>query len=179
MTTITQTSAMCWTLRHPITRTARRSSPTHRYAFCAGSFSMTPSARSTPSCSMSSRRLSRAEGGRSKGKRPASGPAWGPPQRKKGAFQNMLRTSKRKAPAQLRKEGAALWRDIASEYSIDDAAGLALLTTACECLDRMRAAQAAIKEDGELRPEPRYRAATRPLRQAGLRFGLEGTAHAN
>jgi P27 family predicted phage terminase small subunit len=62
----------------------------------------------------------------------------------------MLRTSKRKAPAHLNKEGATLWRDIASEYSIDDAAGLALLTTACECLDRMRAAQAAIKEDGEL-----------------------------
>jgi len=35
------------------------------------------------------------------------------------------------------------------DYAIDDAAGVALLTTAAECLDRMRAAQAAISEHGE------------------------------
>jgi P27 family predicted phage terminase small subunit len=61
-----------------------------------------------------------------------------------------LRAQKRKAPAHLRKEGAALYREIASEYAIGDAAGLALLATACEALDRMRAAQAAISSNGEL-----------------------------
>ena len=35
-----------------------------------------------------------------------------------------------------------------AEYSIADPAGLALLCTAAECLDRMRQAQAAIAKDG-------------------------------
>ena len=56
---------------------------------------------------------------------------------------------KRTAPSHLRAAGARLWRDIAAEYAIDDSAGIALLTTACEALDRMRAAQAAIKKHGE------------------------------
>jgi phage terminase small subunit len=37
-----------------------------------------------------------------------------------------------------------------AEYGIADPAGLALLTTAAECLDRMRAAQKAIKLHGEI-----------------------------
>ena len=56
---------------------------------------------------------------------------------------------KPKPPKHLCAAGAALWRQIATEYGIEDAAGVALLTTACEALDRMRAAQAAIKKHGE------------------------------
>ncbi len=59
----------------------------------------------------------------------------------------------RKAPAHLRRDGATLWREVAAEYSIEDAAGLALLTTAAECLDRMRAAQVAIAEHGAVIPD--------------------------
>ena len=58
--------------------------------------------------------------------------------------------AKIKTPNHLRAAGAALFRDVASEYGISDAAGLALLTTAAECLDRMRAAQSSIREHGEL-----------------------------
>ena len=53
-------------------------------------------------------------------------------------------------PAHLLKPGAALWREMVAEYGIMDPAGLALLTTAGECLDRMRAAQRAIKQHGEI-----------------------------
>ena len=56
----------------------------------------------------------------------------------------------RKAPRHLKADGRKLWRSIQGEYSIDDGAGIALLTTACECLDRMRAAQAAIAAHGEV-----------------------------
>jgi phage terminase small subunit len=35
------------------------------------------------------------------------------------------------------------------EYSIEDAAGLALLTQACEALDRVRSTQVKIAADGE------------------------------
>ena len=56
---------------------------------------------------------------------------------------------KLKPPKHLLAAGAALWRDIVSEYGIEDSAGLAILTTAAESLDRMRAAQAAIKKHGE------------------------------
>lgn len=53
-------------------------------------------------------------------------------------------------PRHLAADGKALFVAVQAEYSVDDAAGLALLTTACECLDRMRAAQAAIAEHGEV-----------------------------
>jgi phage terminase small subunit len=53
-------------------------------------------------------------------------------------------------PAHLLKHGAALWREMVAEYGIGDPAGLALLATAGECLDRMRAAQKAIKQHGEI-----------------------------
>lgn len=46
--------------------------------------------------------------------------------------------------------GRKLFGGVASEYEISDAAGIALLTTAAECLDRMRAAQTAIAEHGEV-----------------------------
>lgn len=52
-------------------------------------------------------------------------------------------------PAHLGPDGAQLWTDVAREYAITDPAGLALLGTAAECLDRIRAAQVAIKAHGE------------------------------
>jgi len=55
-----------------------------------------------------------------------------------------------KAPRHLGKHGRELWKSLRREYDIRDAGGLALLTTAAECLDRMRAAQDAIKEHGEV-----------------------------
>ncbi len=58
-------------------------------------------------------------------------------------------------PKHLKKDGKALFETIAREYNLDDAAGVALLTTAAECLDRMREAQAEIKKHGVL-SEDRY-----------------------
>jgi P27 family predicted phage terminase small subunit len=54
-----------------------------------------------------------------------------------------------KAPTHLGKDGKALWSALTDEYGIADSGGLALVTTAAECLDRMRAAQALIKKHGE------------------------------
>jgi P27 family predicted phage terminase small subunit len=54
------------------------------------------------------------------------------------------------APDHLRDAGRAFYQRVAGEFSIADTAGLALLVAAAECLDRMRAAQAAISEHGEL-----------------------------
>lgn len=51
-------------------------------------------------------------------------------------------------PRHLKKPGRQFWAQVVAEYGIADAAGLALLTTATECLDRIRAAQAAIARDG-------------------------------
>lgn len=58
-----------------------------------------------------------------------------------------------KPPAHLGRDGAALWRQLAVEYSIVDAGGQALLTAACEALDRMRQAQEAIARDGAVIPD--------------------------
>jgi P27 family predicted phage terminase small subunit len=55
-----------------------------------------------------------------------------------------------KAPKHLGKAGQILWKELVSEYGISDAAGLTLVTTAAECLDRIRAAQTAISEHGEI-----------------------------
>jgi len=55
---------------------------------------------------------------------------------------------KPKPPRHLGKAGAKLWREIVADFGIDDPAGLALAAVAGECLDRLRAAQAAIKADG-------------------------------
>jgi P27 family predicted phage terminase small subunit len=58
-----------------------------------------------------------------------------------------------KPPAHLRTAGKALWRDIVAQYRIHDAAGLALVTAAAEALDRIREAQAAIRQHGALVPD--------------------------
>ena len=53
-------------------------------------------------------------------------------------------------PTHLDKAGAGLWSDVVRQYRIADGAGLALVTTAAECLDRMRQAQEAIAQHGVL-----------------------------
>mgnify|MGYP001065668517 CR=1 FL=1 len=53
-------------------------------------------------------------------------------------------------PKHLKRPGRALYRDLQREYNIVDAGGLSLLCIAAECLDRLRSAQAAIDEHGEL-----------------------------
>ena len=55
-----------------------------------------------------------------------------------------------KPPSHLKKPAREFWCAVQVEYSITDPAGLVLLTTAGECLDRMRAAQAAIRKHGEV-----------------------------
>jgi P27 family predicted phage terminase small subunit len=64
----------------------------------------------------------------------------------KGVFDMSL---SRKPPKHLRAAGKALWLAIIADYGVDDSAGLQLLSTACEALDRMRAAQCAIRKHGE------------------------------
>ena len=61
-----------------------------------------------------------------------------------------MKPKRPKAPKHLKKHGALLYRDIAAEFEITDSGGIALLTTACECLDRLRSAQAAVDEHGPL-----------------------------
>jgi len=55
-----------------------------------------------------------------------------------------------KPPRHLKAAGKTLWNDIVHQYRIADGAGLALVTTAAEALDRMREAQAAIRQHGAL-----------------------------
>jgi P27 family predicted phage terminase small subunit len=51
-------------------------------------------------------------------------------------------------PDHLKDAGRALWTRVMDEFAIDDGAGQALLCAACEALDRMREAQAALAADG-------------------------------
>ena len=51
-------------------------------------------------------------------------------------------------PKHLLRHGRQFFEQVITEYSIEDSAGIALLVTACECLDRMRQAQAQIKKHG-------------------------------
>jgi len=55
-----------------------------------------------------------------------------------------------KPPGHLKAAGRRLWTDIVNQYRIADGAGLALVTTAAEALDRIREAQAAIRKHGAL-----------------------------
>jgi P27 family predicted phage terminase small subunit len=56
-------------------------------------------------------------------------------------------------PSHLEAAGRRLWTDLVSQYRISDAAGLALVAAAAEALDRIRQAQAAIREHGVLVPD--------------------------
>jgi hypothetical protein len=51
-------------------------------------------------------------------------------------------------PATLGEAGAKLWRDIAREFSFDDAAGQALLLQACTMQDRAEALRREVENDG-------------------------------
>jgi P27 family predicted phage terminase small subunit len=61
----------------------------------------------------------------------------------------------KKPPKHLSAEGGAFYNEVVAEFSIHDAAGLGLLQTACEALDRMAAARRVIEADGEI-VEDRY-----------------------
>jgi hypothetical protein len=72
-------------------------------------------------------------------------------------------------PAHLAEAGAALWADITRQYRIQDGAGLVLVTTAAECLDRMRQAQEAIREHGVLVADRAASGRTQPVRLSAPR----------
>jgi hypothetical protein len=55
-----------------------------------------------------------------------------------------------KLPKHLSDDGREFWSSVISEFSINDAAGFALLLTAAEALDRMSAARRVIQDEGEL-----------------------------
>ncbi|MEH3123712.1 MAG: hypothetical protein PGN16_17370 [Sphingomonas phyllosphaerae] len=62
-----------------------------------------------------------------------------------------LKLAKRKRPPpHLKPAGAKFWRQIVDEYQVEDSAGVALVTCAAECVDRMRAAQDVIADRGEI-----------------------------
>jgi hypothetical protein len=54
------------------------------------------------------------------------------------------------APRPLSAHGTALWNRVQTEYRIEDAGGIELLTEACQALDRAEALAAAIARDGEV-----------------------------
>jgi len=58
-----------------------------------------------------------------------------------------------KPPEHLRASGSEFYKSVSDEYAIMDAAGLALLLRAAECVDRMGAAQSEITNNGELIPD--------------------------
>ena len=51
-------------------------------------------------------------------------------------------------PEHLSQEARAFFKSISEDYLITDAAGLKILTVACEAYDRAQAARAKIDEDG-------------------------------
>ncbi|MFK0688021.1 hypothetical protein ACFX5Q_07425 [Mesorhizobium sp. IMUNJ 23033] len=51
-------------------------------------------------------------------------------------------------PRPLGEHGRALWASVHSQYSIEDAAGVEFLVTACQALDRAEALKAQIDADG-------------------------------
>lgn len=52
------------------------------------------------------------------------------------------------APSHLSADARGWWDRIVAQYSIDDDAGLLLLTVALESFDRMRGAQRIVKREG-------------------------------
>ena len=59
-----------------------------------------------------------------------------------------MRNSTPKPPKHLSAEARKQWAAIVAEYSLDDDAGLLILTTSLEAFDRMRQAQKQIESDG-------------------------------
>lgn len=66
---------------------------------------------------------------------------------------NRASTRTLRAPRHLGKDGRDLWAALQRDYGIADSAGLTLLTTAAEALDRMRKAQKLIAQHGEVTPD--------------------------
>jgi hypothetical protein len=56
-------------------------------------------------------------------------------------------------PTHLGAEGTALWERLRADYTIEDAAGLALLRSVCECRERITEMRARIAKDGPLQPD--------------------------
>ena len=55
-------------------------------------------------------------------------------------------------PKGLSSEAGAIWRRVLADFSIDDAAGRAILASALEAFDRMRGAKLRSKNTGRSRP---------------------------
>jgi hypothetical protein len=53
-------------------------------------------------------------------------------------------------PRALGRFGLALWRSVHAEYQLDDAAGIEMLLTACQALDRAEDCSAIIAHDGPI-----------------------------
>jgi phage terminase small subunit len=53
-----------------------------------------------------------------------------------------------KPPKGLSREARQLWADLHRQFNIDCATKALVVRTACDALDRLRGAQAAIKRDG-------------------------------
>src|SRR5687768_1007839 len=62
--------------------------------------------------------------------------------------QPKVATTPMSPPLHLSAEAKKMYATLASDYAIEDSAGLTILGTACEAFDSMRAAQAAMKKTG-------------------------------
>jgi hypothetical protein len=62
----------------------------------------------------------------------------------------MMPTKRQAIPKHLLTDGHLFFTQMVDEYDIIDGAGLALVTRAAECLDRMAAARRGIAADGEI-----------------------------
>ena len=63
-------------------------------------------------------------------------------------------------PPELGEHGQRLWHSVQSQYRVDDSGGIALLTQACLCMDRVARLKKLIDADGERLklPDGTYRA---------------------
>ena len=53
-----------------------------------------------------------------------------------------------KPPSYLNARSKAIWRSLSDEFGIDDAAGILLLTSVCECHERVAVAREMIDREG-------------------------------
>ena len=76
--------------------------------------------------------------------------------------QNRLNLNTPKPPRTLSGPSKTLWLTVQSQFGIDDAGGLAVLSAACEAHQRVRQAQVILKDEGllvrdargQIRPHP-------------------------
>lgn len=78
-------------------------------------------------------------------------------------------------PEHLQPDAAEFWRQVQHDYGIVDPPGLALLTSACELLDRAAEARRAIEQEGVTYTDrfgaPRTRPEVAVERNAVIAFG--------